>query len=392
MGRNPNDRGVSIIRATQTEGRVDNTSPTPTNTDLEEVEMTSSAEIQEELTIPTMGIPAALYKILKIFNPNVRPPRLSKREVAYLEHVAEEERRRQIRQSSNEELRRLTDLTPSEAIAFIGVKGAAATTTTMVHAASVFGDITRSMLVASDFNPASGTGAVRLGKDYTETITLRDLRSELATYGSFREFIRRIRPTRYSVRVISANDIIAGNEHLTGEDADEMMGVIGDNSEYHFVDTANDITDDVTQAVVKGADVLVFTANVAVHESLRQLARGMETLRRHGFKDKVDNAVVVISNIPTGVSLDSYKKYLNLVNIRDEVVTEYDFRGQFLGISHDPVIKLDREVCLDDLSWEVYQQYLELGIAIVEQHPNNQAVIRPLQAHDEEVSSHERSH
>lgn len=319
-------------------------------------------ETRPNRPVPTEGMPATLHRLAMAFGINY-VPQLSLSEQLRLEQEA---RMRQ-KAAAIQRLNELTDLVPTLNVAFIGVKGGAATTTTMAHAASVMGDNTRTMLVASDFNPASGTGAARLGKDYDETVTLRELLRDLDNLEVFRDFIRRIRPTRYSVRVVSANDITSSSDHLTGGDAKRMLNTISCNAEYHYIDTANDITDEVTLAAVETADVPVFTANVEVHDSLRQLGTGMETLRRHGFRDKVDNGVVIISNVPPGVALDEFRMYLNKVNIRNKIVQRYDFFGQFLGIPYDPIIKRDTEVELEPLAWETFQAYLELDIAILEQ-------------------------
>ena len=199
----------------------------------------------------------------------------------------------------------------------------------------------------------------------------RTSRGDIEGFKNFKDFIAKIRPTRYSVRPISANDIVSGSQHLTNEDAEIMLQTIDSNTEYHYIDTANDITDPVTLAAVQAADVLVFTAYVGIHDSLRQLAIGMETLRQHGFKDKVNTSVVVISGAPKGADLSTYHKYLNRVNIRDEVIQQYHFEGPFLHIPYDEVIRRDTEVDLEALDPDTYQAYLELNIAIFEQSPRH---------------------
>ena len=341
--------------------------------------------------IPEMGWPALWYGFKKLFNKDAKPPKLSQKEIDSLQRKAdeeraqaeqqaeeariqkerkdEEERKIRVRTESVQRLCDYADRVPSLTVVFIGVKGAAGTTTTDAHASSVLGDIVRAMLVATDLNPAQGTLASRLGKDYDQTINLRDLLSDLPGFGNFREFIRRIRPTRYSVRPISANDIVGGNEHLDGKQAAQILDTIGINTEYHYIDTANDITDEVTLEAVKRADVLVFTAYVGIHNSLQLLSVGMETLRKHGYTEKVDNGVVVISGLEADDSLENYRKYTNRVNMRDEVVATYNFHGPFLRVPYDPIIRRDTEVDLGALDWETYQAYLELNLCIFEQAP-----------------------
>lgn len=343
-----------------------------TNSDTSKHEKIGSHMEQTETEnrpIPTLGWPAIWYNLRKRVIANPKIPELSKKEITLLEERAAEDLRKQNREDGIDRLTTLSDKVKSLTVTFIGVKGAAATTTTAAHAASIAGDLTRSALVASDFNPASGTLAVRLGKDFDQTTTLRELRGDIEGFKSFKDFIAKIRPTRYSVRPISADDIISGTQHLTKEDAELMLATITNNTEYHYIDTANDITDPVTLAAVEVTDVLVFTAYVGIHDSLRQLAVGMETLRQHGYEEKVSNSVVVISGVPVGTDPDVYRKYLNRVNIRDEVVQKYDFNGPFLHIPYDEVIKHDTEVDLQALNPETYQAYLELNIFIFEQSP-----------------------
>jgi len=312
--------------------------------------------------IPKLGFPALRYKLNSLIGRPDRVPALSARELRLVQ-----------RHDGIDRLKDLCDKVPSLTVCFVNVKGAAATTTTTVHTASVVGDQTRSTLVVSDFNPASGTAAMRLGRDYDQTITLRKLLKELDNLDSFKKFINLVRPTPYSVRVISADSIVDQSQHLSGKNASKLLEAINTNCEYHFIDTANDITNPVILEVVGTSDVIVFTANVAVHDSLRQLAISMGTLRKHGYADKVDNSVVVISNLPKGKPLADYRYFLNQVNIRDVITREIPFNGQFLGVPHDPVIALDREVDLEKLHWSTYQAMLELGIAIFEQAPSLRA-------------------
>jgi len=305
-------------------------------------------------------------------------PQLTRREVrAIEEHQAQMDRiyveRLKIyeRDRAIYTLNALSDLQPTLRVAFINAKGAAATTTTTAHAVSVFADNTRTTAYATDFNPASGTLGSRLGRDYDETIGLRQLADDADELAAFRDFIPKARPTRYGVRVISADSIIEKGKKIHGVDAKKILAVVNQNSEYHFVDTANDIIDTVTLAVIEDVDVLVFTANVAVHDSLRQLAISMGTLRQQGFADKVNHSVVVISNIPEGAELADFWRYLNYHNISDVQTEslEHFFKGQFLGIPTDPIIARDTEVDLEALAWDTYQAYLELDIAIFEMAP-----------------------
>ncbi|HXH04867.1 MAG TPA: hypothetical protein VNI82_00375 [Candidatus Nitrosotenuis sp.] len=285
-----------------------------------------------------------------------------------MERITEQERRESVRRESIAQLRQLKDEVPDFTVAFLNTKGAAATTTTAVHTASVVGDITRSVLLLLDANPASGTSAARLGKDRGETLTVGGLNDEFEMMNTFKRFIRKISPTRYSVRPVSSDSVVTDDRDLESMEMSKLLGGLQANSEYLFVDTANVITNKTSLAVVSAADVLVFTANVAVHDSLRQLGTTMETLRRRGFVDKVNNSVVVISNLPPGADLDDYRKFQHDVNLRDKVTKEYPGHiGSFMSVPYDLLITRDQEVDLGALNWETFQAYLEIGIAIFSQ-------------------------
>ncbi len=329
--------------------------------------------------IPTQGWRAKWYWINMHIRrrPNIVPKLSSKEqqvhdaEVAAAEAAdaaAEAEAQRQAQEAASiAAMTQSTDVVPTAVVAFIGVKGAAATTATTVNEASEFAEDTRSVLIVLDANPAAGDSAARLGKDFTDTLSIQQLAKALdedaASVADFKGFIRRIRPTRYSVRAITAESIVDGENRVPEVKVRKILQVTRGLCEYLFVDTANDITEPVTLAVVEAADVLVFTANVKVPASLKRLATSMQTLRRRGYEDKVNNGVVVISNLPAGADLEYYRRYLNLVNIRDEVTEEYKFDGPFLGIPHDPEIARDGEVNLEVLQWDTREAYRQLGIA-----------------------------
>lgn len=305
---------------------------------------------------PEKGFPALRYKLYTSLNRPMWIPKPNKAE-----------RRELRRDRSRRELRVQGDSIPNLTVAYFGVKGASATTATTVHTASVLADETRGTVVVSDFNPAQGSSAVRLGREAHETVTLRGLLAKLNELSSFGKFIGTLRPTPYGVRVVSADSIVDPTQHLNDEDVAKMLEAIRKNCEYHHIDTGSDVTTGVTLQVAKAAKVFIFTANVAVRDSLRLLAIGMETLRKHGFGEKVDHSVVVISNIPKGKKLDDYMHYVNVVDVDHNVTREIPFMGAFVGVPHDPIIALDGEVDLEKLNWDTYQSYLDLNNAILEQ-------------------------
>ena len=294
-------------------------------------------------------------------------PRLSKKQKIALELADAQTRKDTLRTEGIDRLRELSNAVPRFNVAFIGVKGGAATTTTMVYCASIASDITRSIVFASDFNPASGTAGVALGKDHDATLTLQKLRDELDSITEPSQLTSLLRPTPYGVRVVSANNYVSDQSELYGSLTERMLEMLTRHSEYHFIDTANDITTTSSRKVLDAADLYVFTANAAVKRSLLLLGTGMEAVRNLGYGDKVAKSVVSISNVPPGTSLDNYRMYLNHVNNRGEIIRKFDFDGPFMAIPSDSYVAEDTEVSLEKISWETYQAYLDLDQVLFEQ-------------------------
>lgn len=381
----------------------------------------------QEQVIPDRGWPKTWYWIMLRFNKNAKVPKINKAQVAEIERheqalrqaeaVAErvaaeakaEADRVEARRQSILRLRELSDLKPRLTVAYIGVKGAAGTTTTMVGSTSTFSDITRTLVYAGDFNPASGSAGSRLGKDPNETMSLReyremveaiddrfdalkdqiaaatptaienlDLRGLVDNIDSRAEINARLRPTKYGVRVLSADDYILETTEQFGTTTVKMLDILSKNCDYLFVDTANDITTAASRAVLQKADVLVFTANVGIKDSLFMLYTSMEKVRQLNLSAKVANSVVVISNIPQGAQLDDYRKYLNRVKPSTDEVIQYidskDFHGPFMGVPHDPVIARDGQVELEQFAHATYQAYVDVDITIFEQALNIEPV------------------
>ena len=331
----------------------------------------SEVAIEEPRPVPTMGMPAFWFNVAKAFNPNAQPPRLSKKEIAHRaaqDELAERNRRAEM---AYEAERELSDKCPHLVVVYIGVKGSAATTTTMVYTASIFADDTRTLVYGADFNPASGTAGARLGKEFGDTISIQQFADIVEDVKGDRKSVNaRLRPTRYGVRVLSADDYtkIPGEQY--GTTTQKMLNVLDENCDYLLLDTPNDITTPAARQIIAKADVIVFTANVGERDSLRLLRVSMDTVRELSHPDKVANSVVVISNVPSGTSRNDYVKYLGRVNLNHEVTGELghgEFKGQMLTVPHDSQIALNGEVVLEALEPATTQAYRDINIAILEQ-------------------------
>jgi hypothetical protein len=329
--------------------------------------------------LPTMGWPVVKYRLNSAFGHPDKVPALSKKE---LQAVAEEQKRQDaqwvearhayVADRLDRTIIALTDRVGTQRTSVINTKGSSGNTCTLSHLVSEHGTVTLASVLAADFNLASGNLGRRLGRDFGATLTLNGLLTGHISVERFREFMRPIRPTRYNVRVVSADNIIYADQNDIGwDDALRGMEALYSFCEFFYMDTLNKITDPVALANVDFSDVPVFTANVGVQESMRQLGTSMETLRQKGFADKVNHAVVAISNIPEGKKATDYVDYLNVVNDENEVVrpTAAQFQGQIVGIPHDPYIALDKVVDREQLQWETLMAYKRLVIATLQQNP-----------------------
>lgn len=334
--------------------------------------------VKEERPIPTMGLPALWYGIKKSFNEHATPPKLSKKELTFLSEQAikaEEERLRELAAqrlyASYLRIRELADECTHLVVAFIGVKGAAATTTTMVNVTSMIANDTRTLVYGADFNPASGTAAAQLGKEHGETISIQEFAAIVDDLKGDRKSVnQRLRPTRYGVRVLSADDYTTIPGEQYGTTTSKMLNVLDENCDYLMLDTPNDITTPAARAVIAKADVIVFTANVGEPTSMRLLRHSMDVVRALGYEDKVADSVVVISNVPPGMSPIDYRKYLGKVTLDHTVTSELqpgEFRGQMLTVPSDPAIARNGVVNLEAYAQEALQAYRDIDIAIFEQ-------------------------
>lgn len=334
--------------------------------------------IRPELPVPTMGFPAFRHSISKSLNPDARPPKLSKKEQALraareeqARHHAELDKKVERYHASIRQLNQLADKVGTATIAFFGVSGSAATTTNTVNAAAVFSEVTRTIVACSDFNPANGTAAARLGKDYGETLSVREFR-RLIKEGAIKnpsELTSLLRPTVNGVRVLGANDRTSEAGEVESTILEEMLDLIGRVFEFHYVDTANDTGTASMRKILEMCDMPVFTANVDERKSLQLLGTSMEIARKTpGMREKTNNSVVVISRLPEGEGLGGYLKFLNRVNIHEQVTSQYEFNGQVLPVHETDCLAHNAAVDLTQMQWDTtMQEHIDINIAVLEQ-------------------------
>ncbi len=338
--------------------------------------------------IPAMGWQAGWYKLMCILGQRHRVPRVGSKEQRVLD-----------RQAGVAYLRSLTDQVPSLSFAFWNTKGGASKTPTAVHAAEVLSEHSRTLTVLIDGNQAAGTCAARYGLDYGDTVTTHQLsrnirEGEELAHRDFKSQITLARPSAKGVRVVSAESIVDDQRQLSGKGMARVLELMGHNSEYLVVDTGNNVVESLARSIGEYVDVFVFTANAQNdatrgNDTLRKIATTMDTLRKLGFEDKVNHAVVVISNMPKGKDLDDYRLYLNEVTLEDKVkrMLDHKFDGKFVGVPHDAHVARDGIVDLEALSWETLQAYIEVVSAILEQSPK----LRSLASSQHEASNDDQT-
>ena len=261
-------------------------------------------------------------------------------------------------------------------VLFINPKGNGSKTTQSIWTASGLCVETGAEVTVFDANYAAGTVAQRLGFDHGETLTERQLIDNYdvlsTTHRKLNEYLKN---NRDRVRVLAASPIIKGGRKLSGDENAKSAQLLRDNCDFLYVDTPNDITGDQCLALIGMATVLVFVVNIGEQDSLRKLSEGMETLREHGFVDKVNHSVVSFSNLPPGAQAADYRKYLNEVNVHNQVVREIPGHvGPLVGIRHDRAIADAQPVVFSALQRETAQDIRLANTAIMSRMPRKSAV------------------
>ena len=323
--------------------------------------------------IPTMGFPAWLYSLQKMVQADPVPPALSKKEKGLIAEQA----RLALRQKTLDRLDQLSKEVPTLTVCFVNSKGKGSKTTTWAHISCYMSDILRKPLIGADFNFGSGNGAARLGRAHAETMTMNDLKDQIAAYLSahpgektvpFHALDHLLRRNRYGVATVSSNDQTKAQNDVYGTSAAGMLNTLASLTHYLMIDTGNDITTTVMQRVFDKADIIVFTANADDVDTLLQLGTSMETVRNLGnYRGKVDRSIVAISNIPAGHTAEEYLKYTDRLDYSGEVIEKYHFDGAFTGIPHDSHMKNSGIIDLSALSPSTEQAYLNLAVLILEQ-------------------------
>ncbi|MCA9325815.1 hypothetical protein KDA23_07220 [Candidatus Saccharibacteria bacterium] len=255
-------------------------------------------------------------------------------------------------------------------ILVVNSKGGGSKTTTTNWSATGMRIETGCEVTVMDSNWASGNAAQRLRFRKDETIYDRMVVDNFGLLSrDHNTYVGQVKANTDGVRCIAAKRVQKGGSgKLNAGEYGGLAKLAFANCEYLWIDTPNDITSDQFLMLAQMATVIVFTANVAEPDSLRQLGESMQVLRDFGLEDKVNRSVVVINNLPPGKTANDYRKYQHEVDIHnnDEVTTEFPgHKGPWMGIRHDPAMADARQVDWSALRRETAQDIRLLNIAVL---------------------------
>lgn len=265
-------------------------------------------------------------------------------------------------------------------VIFVNSKGNGATTTSTIWTITGLTIETGCEGWAFDGNFSSGTVAQRLGLEGA-TISEREFADNLKSLNeSHGALIEYVQSNTDRVRVVGAKETIEGGRKLTPKEYADVATEAFRNCEYLYVDTPNEISGDQCLALLGLADLIVFTANIGEQDSLRQLGTSMETLRNFevngtSLRDKVNKSVVLFNNMPPDTNVEDYLKYLNKVNMANEVTQHFPGHvGPYVTIRHDRAMADARPVNFAALQRETAQDIRMFNITVLEQLPKKAAL------------------
>lgn len=239
------------------------------------------------------------------------------------------------------------DVVPNGVFATVNAKGGSAKTCTIVNVASLFAMVTGSTPLLIDANPASGTSAQKVGRDYYQTITVQELLQLITDNPSVElaKLLRVIKKTRYGLRVVSANPFASPDTKLYFSQWNTIFELLTRKFPYIFVDMGNEIWDIGAQTLLKRwIDVLLVTANVGdrrhpdrgIPESLEQMAKSEKSMVSFGVDPvKVSNALGVFSNGRPS-ELQRYLDEAVFLGPDGDVIARHE--GHALVVPHDPYL------------------------------------------------------
>lgn len=353
--------------------------------------------------IPTMGLPAALYWLLRrVGRPDI-VPRLSKKELRITKARSEEEQA-VAQEAANDQFlhdvfnptRKIVDGSLLVWTSFRGViavlcqKGGAAKSVTAAILAAIIAMYTRGanvLLLAATQNPGSST--MKAGVSREETITLLELeellleltenRTKRANPNDVRDKIRR---NQYGVYVIAQSmlpdDFDGDRYRWILEQLREIFDII-------VQDTGNVVgrVGSVEYEAARQADHLIFTAWTGMPDSPTLMGETMDTYASLNHRGKLTRCSVVISGVEgdlnatkTRLAWAMYAEarvndYGVPVGVRDfpfKVIKHNDGdapSGALHLIGNDPFLASEAVPVLEELSQDTLRRYKTMAVDVI---------------------------
>ncbi len=286
--------------------------------------------------------------------------------------------------------------------AVMNTKGTAGKTTVTAYCAALASEVTNANILIGDVNPTGVIGA-RFGvgiKGGPSKLTMKSLSREVQALVRLEgdqqklsadaiKHIRTLIPSaRYGVRVISANPSYDQTDRINGTDIKRVLGAVDILADHQFYDMGNVLNNSVVLNTLDRTNVFIFTANVAVPATLRQLETSMQELRNLAdgrYAERVDRGIVVLNGLRRGQYIEDFNEYLYNLNEAGEVTDDSSFQGCVVGIPYTETLTGDDEALVDlkllkpkglgKTNLKPFEAYQQLVIAILEERKrqiNNQ--------------------
>lgn len=330
----------------------------------------------EGVPVPTKGLPAASYWLLKQFGRPDKVPKLNKLEQFEYDLLQLEDRLRF--------LARKMQIT----VCFMNVKGGASKTTTAIYVGSVITDVTKVMgfVLPATKSTETCNAAKVAGLSPEETLSISEFNREFQHLATYRDLSSRVEPTQFGLRVIAEDPVteVSLDSKFSRMRFREVAGTLRQSADLVIYDTGNDniARNSVPLEAARGSDVFVFTAtddNPGTLDALSYTMRNYLTDDSSSPSEGEDRAeaqiptsekaaksIVVISRVGNKKTPQDYVPYVQHRDKRGTVIGSIGFSGELFTVPEDSYVASHIVADLRKIQPETYRAYLELAVAIYE--------------------------
>lgn len=249
-------------------------------------------------------------------------------------------------------------VTRPRTITVLSTKGGTGKTTTALGLASTLARYRPDRVVALDGNPDAGTLAYRVPRQSAASARdLLDARDAIVGYSDLRAFVQ---PTTSRLEVVASPDDPHESRMLGREEYHHLLALLRRHYSVVVVDCGTGIVDAATRGIVEVSDQVVVVAAPTV-DSTRAAAYLLTWLAGHGFADLVEQAVVVVNNVPARpgqVDVDAIERHLSS-GVRAS-----------LRVPHDPHLATGAQADHERLLPRTRDAYLRLAALVADGFPD----------------------